>query len=364
MVLRRIEETCWEGNLASSEAVLRKRFDNHRTGQWVAVVDNQVVGLMFTQRVASEAALLGSDWQSHTSLHEADGPLLQLLGVAVLPAYRHLQVGRILRNLVLHTARLDASIRGVVAMTRCASFDPSRGAQGCRDLDELYEQYVVQNTDRGVKFHLSAGAELVQVAKDYRPSDTRNLGHAVLVRYPGDYSQLGEPVTTTEARGSLAEDSLSFDIIRMLLAGISEQAQHTCTLDSPFMSLGLDSLQMLELCALLQPYSLEKLPSIFLFNYPTPRSVLTYLARNPFEKCLASEPVLSSAAASSGPVRIAIVGMSCRLPGGPNPAEFWHSLLQGTDSVRPVPSAWRKEVTGVGVAAAGFLDDDMLGFGT
>ncbi|KPI10575.1 6-deoxyerythronolide-B synthase [Actinobacteria bacterium OK074] len=34
--------------------------------------------------------------------------------------------------------------------------------------------------------------------------------------------------------------------------------------------------------------------------------------------------------------RIAVVGLDCRLPGARNPAEFWHNLLAGTDSISDV----------------------------
>ncbi|WP_372665979.1 SDR family NAD(P)-dependent oxidoreductase [Amycolatopsis kentuckyensis] len=49
---------------------------------------------------------------------------------------------------------------------------------------------------------------------------------------------------------------------------------------------------------------------------------------------------------------VAVVGMSCRLPGAPDPAAFWRLLRTGTDAVTPVP-AGRVDP---GLGRGGFLD--------
>ena len=45
------------------------------------------------------------------------------------------------------------------------------------------------------------------------------------------------------------------------------------------------------------------------------------------------------AAEQSSGEPIAIVGMSCRFPGGADsPESFWEGLLEGRDAIRPVPT--------------------------
>ncbi|MGW5468826.1 type I polyketide synthase [Streptomyces chartreusis] len=56
---------------------------------------------------------------------------------------------------------------------------------------------------------------------------------------------------------------------------------------------------------------------------------------------------------------IAVVGLSCRLPGAGNPEEFWELLSTGTSAITPVPEdRWQTapEDTGPGLRHGGFLD--------
>ncbi|MFD5844300.1 SDR family NAD(P)-dependent oxidoreductase [Streptomyces chartreusis] len=56
---------------------------------------------------------------------------------------------------------------------------------------------------------------------------------------------------------------------------------------------------------------------------------------------------------------IAVVGLSCRLPGAGNPEEFWELLSTGTSAITPVPGGrWKTapEDTGPGLRHGGFLD--------
>ncbi|MCZ4609499.1 beta-ketoacyl synthase N-terminal-like domain-containing protein, partial [Streptomyces sp. Lzd4kr] len=56
---------------------------------------------------------------------------------------------------------------------------------------------------------------------------------------------------------------------------------------------------------------------------------------------------------------IAVVGLSCRLPGAGNPEEFWELLSTGTSAITPVPEGrWQTapEDTGPGLRHGGFLD--------
>ncbi|MGW6890265.1 SDR family NAD(P)-dependent oxidoreductase [Streptomyces chartreusis] len=56
---------------------------------------------------------------------------------------------------------------------------------------------------------------------------------------------------------------------------------------------------------------------------------------------------------------IAVVGLSCRLPGAGNPEEFWELLSTGTSAITPVPEGrWQTapEDTGPGLLHGGFLD--------
>ncbi|RBM15535.1 polyketide synthase, partial [Streptomyces sp. PT12] len=67
---------------------------------------------------------------------------------------------------------------------------------------------------------------------------------------------------------------------------------------------------------------------------------------------------LPGAPAPRGGDPIAVVGLACRLPGAPTPADFWRLLRVGDNAVRPLPDSRRRAPGGdlPGEAPAGYLD--------
>ena len=178
-----IEQTCWAPELQVAQSELENRILRYPAGQWLATVvengEEKVVGVMFTQPIADRVALINgtvtfetqgtlccynaneaantsattpsstsasqdsngtttaSTSNSTTSSANTGLPglchTLQLLGVAVLPAYSHKQLGTALRNYVLQVARLDG-FQDVCAMTRCSGYVGmcSKSKCGCR----------------------------------------------------------------------------------------------------------------------------------------------------------------------------------------------------------------------------------------
>ncbi|MEU6556662.1 type I polyketide synthase [Streptomyces sp. NPDC046915] len=109
--------------------------------------------------------------------------------------------------------------------------------------------------------------------------------------------------------------------------------------DRAFQELGFDSLSAVELRNQLAARTGLRLPATLVFDYPNARAVADYLGES-----LAGT---TAAAAVTGPVRgtsddddpIAIVAMSCRLPGGvTSPEDLWDLLLEGRDAVSVFPS--------------------------
>ena len=68
-----------------------------------------------------------------------------------------------------------------------------------------------------------------------------------------------------------------------------------------------------------------------------------------------AQPAQESAAGHRGEP-IAVIGMSCRLPGADTPAAFWDLLSRGDSAITPVPEGrWGPDGGSLGAGRGGFL---------
>ncbi|MEU7580442.1 acyltransferase domain-containing protein [Streptomyces sp. NPDC041068] len=137
---------------------------------------------------------------------------------------------------------------------------------------------------------------------------------------------------------------------------------------APMHRYGMDSLKAATLAASLSEFLGWKVPVTWMWQYPTVDELSRALTDGPGG---AQDPAPSSDRRRTGTGTgthepVAIVGIGCRFPGGPDPATFWQLLSEGRDAVGPVPAA-RRELLGGRVRWGGFIDGidqfDPLFFG-
>ncbi|MEU8774109.1 type I polyketide synthase [Streptomyces sp. NPDC048606] len=142
------------------------------------------------------------------------------------------------------------------------------------------------------------------------------------------------------------QERLLNDLVRRQVATVLGHATpDQVETERPFKELGFDSLTAVELRNLLGAVTGTRLPATLVFDHPTPLALTRFLL---------SELVGSTAVEGVGSVAavevsvsvedpIAIVGMSCRYPGGVgSPEDLWRLVVEGGDAVSgfPVDRGW------------------------
>ncbi|SFQ99924.1 Acyl transferase domain-containing protein [Lentzea waywayandensis] len=104
--------------------------------------------------------------------------------------------------------------------------------------------------------------------------------------------------------------------------------------DRPFKELGFDSLTAVELRTLLATAVGRELPATLVFDHPTPLALAAFLDAE--LSGVDSAVIAETIQANDEP--IAIIGMSCRYPGGvSSPDDLWKLVSSGTDAISMFP---------------------------
>jgi len=164
-------------------------------------------------------------------------------------------------------------------------------------------------------------------------------------------------------------------VLELVLAEIAAVLGHASAKEidkeQAFAELGFDSLSAVELRNRLNTLGGMQLPAALVFDYPTPARVATYLVGELAGIKAPTVPAVASVSPVEEP--IAIVGMSCRYPGGASsPGELWELVASGSDAIGEFPAdrGWDVErlydpdpdTLGTSYARHGGFVDDVADF--
>ncbi|WP_447002672.1 type I polyketide synthase [Saccharothrix isguenensis] len=169
-----------------------------------------------------------------------------------------------------------------------------------------------------------------------------------------------EPVETHSERTAkrLAEQDL-WTLVRSHSAAVLGLSDPKAVgADNTFKELGFDSVTAVELSNRLNAAAGLKLPTSLLYDHPTPSAVVRHM-QDQLSGSGADEREVAPARAAGYDEPIAIIGMSCRYPGGvASPEDLWRLVAEGADAITPFPDNRGWPTSGGDYASVGgFLHD-------
>jgi|GEM_PF-558387 len=344
--LLRLEEACWEEGMRVSGDELERRIERYPLGQYVLELDGDVVGVVYTQRIADVDQLRACRFTEIAALHDDTGSVVQLVTINVLPEMQHMGLGHELLDLMLLRSRLQGGIRRAAGITRCKDF---RGGS----LAEL-AGYVDQRDAEGrpidpiLRFHHAHGARFCGLVEGYRPEDADNLGAGVLLVYDFESSLASSGLEHID-RPREAGGAVDLEAALRRLLGPKREGAFAWS--KPLRDMGLDSLDLLEFRTLLGRMFSRPFPPTFFFSYPTLADIRRYLEADaaidePQAVRLEHAPAARTQEVSAALSRqaVAVVGMAVRFPGAANLDEFLSLLEEGRDPIGEFPAErWRSD---------------------
>ena len=344
--LYELEKLCWQHTRSSGEQI-HSRVSHYPRGQFVLVKDQQVLGVIYSQRIVNSDDIDACQAANVHLLHDESGDTVQLLAVNIDPAVQNLNLGDQLLEFMLQRAALATGVNRVVGITICKNF---KGSDGIRFTDYIKQSGSSQ--DPVLAFHQSHGARVVKAVPGYRPEDEVNQYNGVLVSYDvhNRVPQELQPIAPADAASDKtaqikAEPAFTLAAIRQLVQDkvleLLGPARDDYDLQRPLMEMGLDSADLLKLQIELEEAGQQKFKSGLFFEYNTAEKVIDFLAAElGVSSEVEAEGVLPAAenAIGSQSKDIAIIGISCKLPGGiENPEQLWQLLLEERDAISQYP---------------------------
>jgi len=159
------------------------------------------------------------------------------------------------------------------------------------------------------------------------------------------------PVVTASGKTPLVErltsapvqqrKKLLTDYLRDAVAEVTRVDAAEIREDAGFFDLGMDSLMAVELRRHIEQGVGKEIPATLAMDHPRLSDVVDYLLSDVLglseQAAAKSGPQLASLATTRTDEPIAIVAVSCRFPGAPNPEAFWEVLSGGVNAIREVP---------------------------
>ncbi|MCP2728259.1 aminotransferase class I/II-fold pyridoxal phosphate-dependent enzyme [Limnofasciculus baicalensis] len=289
-VLVNLEVKCWSEHLQASANEIRRRLELNPQGNLVLIIEDQIIGAVYSQTITSTEVLENVKYEQVPSLHTPQGSVIQLLALNILPEFQARGLGNELRDFMLYYCTLKGGIESVVGVTRCRNYVNYSQMPMTEYLKLHNEQR--QLLDPIVGFHVSGGAEIRGIIANYRPEDAENFGMGILIEYNlrdsalhplrdrqplYTNSAISSSVPTLPATSATKENETVAALVKeCVLKVLGSQRQAAYAPEQKMLDMGLDSLDLLELQTLLEERLGVNLSGTFFLQKNTPTAIITY----------------------------------------------------------------------------------------
>jgi predicted amidohydrolase/ribosomal protein S18 acetylase RimI-like enzyme len=202
-----------------SEGALNGQVNGFPEGQFVATVDDRVVGYCATFRISGDVALRPHTWaeitgSGYASRHDPQGEWLYGMEVCVDPDYRGYRIGQRLYN---ERKRLCQSLglKGIVFAGRLPTLAKRIKRFGTA---ENYVEQVKQKQQRDpvLSFQLHNGFEVIGIIPRYLPIDRASLGYGVHLVWRNPKVPQDEPAGRGKRYGARPPDTVRVGTVQYM----------------------------------------------------------------------------------------------------------------------------------------------------
>ncbi|KFF06344.1 SDR family NAD(P)-dependent oxidoreductase [Flavobacterium reichenbachii] len=361
--LYELEKKCWSQNLRKKQSIIKQRILNNPFNHLVVVIDNKIVGAVYTQFIADIDLLNAISFEEIDQLAVQKSQIVQLLNLNVDPEYQHMALGDHLLNFLLDQLKLKNSVTHVVGISRCRDFSKQKELK--------FEQYVFSKNDKGepadpiLKFHELHGARIVKVLEGYRKLDIDNIGNGILVQYDLRSENQRNENQSIKGNKIYSQKEITKDIQLKIQKLLRKEDQYHMTY--PLMEMGLDSADLMELGVMIaNDYKIEISPSFF-FQFNSPKAIIEELIKNlDYQNEITSEDREDREKQTElehSNDDIAIIGYRFRFPQASTKEELWEILSEGKSVIQTIPESrlkwpdWVDDHLQKGLKMGGFIDE-------
>lgn len=175
--LKLLERMCRPKGLQMGTKELRDRIEKYPEGQIVLQSHEDILGVLYSQRLYSIECLREHDSDSVEKLHEPNGSFFQILALNITPTQSEHKLSEEFLEFVLQKASLTPDLTHVFEMVPLSEYP------GAAKIS--IEEYLKNQTDPALHMHLKHGTKVRGAIPDYYSSfNGSKEGYGVLIIYP------------------------------------------------------------------------------------------------------------------------------------------------------------------------------------